>query len=89
VAIPPIEHLIFSLTIKDTTMADEADLAFEVEQQSLNSAIAFQLKQKPRLHPKGECHYCDTTVSAQQLFCNSDCAAEWERVDKQLRAAGK
>jgi hypothetical protein len=70
-------------------MADEVDMAFDVEQQNLNSAIAAQLKQKSSLHPIGVCHYCDTTVNLKQLFCNSDCASDWERIDKQRKASGK
>lgn len=69
-------------------MADEADLAFDVEQQTINSAINAQRKQKTRLHPIGVCHYCHSTVNAVQLYCNSDCAEDWDREDRLRRDAG-
>lgn len=76
-------------SFKENILADEAEMAFDIEQQNLSSAIAAQLKQKSSLHPIGVCHYCDSTVNLKQLFCNSDCAKDWEREDKQRRVAGK
>lgn len=61
-------------------MADEADLAFAVEQQSLEAAIAAQRRSRPALQATGECHYCGEHLKQEgQLFCDIDCANDWEQ----------
>lgn len=70
-------------------MADEADLAHEVEQQAITSAINALQKQKPQLHPIGVCHYCDAVVGEKQLFCDHDCADDWEKIQQQQRRLGR
>ena len=58
---------------------DEADLAFEWEQRNLAQALAAQRSRHGRLQPKGSCHNCGNTVAiADRLFCDADCAADWE-----------
>ena len=58
---------------------DEADLAFESEQLHFAQALAAQRRRGGRLQPIGSCHYCAEQQSAQErLFCNADCAADWE-----------
>ncbi|MBG9390579.1 hypothetical protein [Caenimonas aquaedulcis] len=58
---------------------DEADLAFDAEQRHFAQALAAQRSRAGRLRPIGSCHYCEEQVTEQdRLFCNADCAADWE-----------
>ena len=70
-------------------MADEADLAFESEQRHLAQALAAQRRSGVRLQPVGSCHYCASSeVVAGRLFCDTDCAADWEYEDSLRRKLG-
>lgn len=58
---------------------DEADLAFEWEQRNLAQALAAQRRRDDRLQPMGSCHNCENTEAiGDRLFCDADCAADWE-----------
>ena len=58
---------------------DEADLAFEWEQRNLAHALAEQRRRDVRLQPVGSCHNCENTEAiGDRLFCDADCAADWE-----------
>lgn len=58
---------------------DEADLAFESEQRHFAQALAAQRRRGARLQPVGSCHYCGEQEAIEdRLFCNTDCAADWE-----------
>ena len=59
-------------------MADEADIAFDSEQRYLTQALAAQRSRSGALRPMGSCHYCETELAAERLFCDTDCAADWE-----------
>lgn len=60
-------------------MADEADLAFDSEQRHLTHALAAQRRRTRELEPTGSCHYCGNTDGiATRLFCDTDCADDWE-----------
>lgn len=60
-------------------MADEADLAFDSEQRYLTQALAAQRQKVGVLRPAGNCHYCGNTEGIEErLFCDTDCAADWE-----------
>lgn len=60
-------------------MADEADIAFDSEQRYLTQALAAQRSRSGALRPMGSCHYCgETDLTAERLFCDTDCAADWE-----------
>jgi hypothetical protein len=60
-------------------MADEADLAFDSEQRYLTQAIASQRLSTGTLKPVGHCHHCGNEDGiAGRLFCDTDCAADWE-----------
>lgn len=68
-------------------MADEADAASDLEELARLSAIAqsrAQLSQR-RIVPRGRCHACETPVTPQQLFCDSECAQDWEWVQQGRR----
>lgn len=70
-------------------MADEADLAFDSEQRHLTQALAAQRRQRGVLQPAGRCHNCGSSDGIEQrLFCDSDCAADWEYQDGLRRRLG-
>lgn len=70
-------------------MADEADLAFESEQQHLAQALAAQRRGGGRLQPIGCCHYCASADAIEgRLFCDPDCAADWEYENSLRRKLG-
>ena len=58
---------------------DEADLAYESEQRHFAQALAAQRRRSTRLRPIGSCHFCAETNSIDdRLFCDTECAADWE-----------
>jgi hypothetical protein len=70
-------------------MADEADLAFESEQRHLAQALAAQRRAGGRLQPIGCCHYCASSEAIEdRLFCDVDCAADWEYENSVRRKLG-
>ena len=70
-------------------MADEADLAFDSEQRHLTHALAAQRKRVGVLQAVGSCHNCGNTEGIEaRLFCDSDCAADWEYEDALRRRLG-
>jgi len=70
-------------------MADEADLAFDSEQRHLKQALAAQRSRSAVLRPVGRCHNCGNEESIEErLFCDSDCAADWEYEDGLRRKLG-
>lgn len=69
-------------------MADEADLAFESEQRHLAQALAAQRRAGGRLQPIGCCHYCASDDVEQRLFCDPDCAEDWEYENHLRRKLG-
>jgi hypothetical protein len=70
-------------------MADEADLAFDSEQRHLRHALAARQGRSSVLQPVGSCHNCGNTEGiAQRLFCDGDCAEDWEYEDTLRRRLG-
>ena len=70
-------------------MADEADLAFDSEQRHLTHALAAQRRRVGVLQAVGSCHNCGNSDGiADRLFCDSDCAADWEYEDALRRRLG-
>lgn len=70
-------------------MADEADLAFDSEQRHLTHALAAQRSRSAVLRPVGCCHNCGNDEGMEaRLFCDSDCAADWEYEDSLRRRLG-
>ena len=68
---------------------DEADLAFDSEQRHLKLALAAQRSRQAGLRPMGACHHCGHDEGMdQRLFCDSDCAADWEYQDSLRRRLG-
>ncbi|MCG2592442.1 hypothetical protein LZ009_06560 [Ramlibacter sp. XY19] len=68
-------------------MADEADLAFDSEQRHLSQALAAQ-RARARMQPTGMCLHCGTENLGNQLFCDADCAGDWEYEDTLRRRLG-
>lgn len=70
-------------------MADEADIAFDSEQRHLAQALAAQRRRGSALQPVGSCHHCGNADGiADRLFCDSDCAADWEYEDSLRKRLG-
>ena len=70
-------------------MADEADLAFDSEQRHLSHALAAQRARRGVLQAAGHCHNCGSREGIEgKLFCDSDCAADWEYQDALRRKLG-
>lgn len=70
-------------------MADEADDAYEME--ALNFRVALSnLPTGPKLVPVGLCYFCEAPLTlANALFCDQDCAKDWDRVQKLKKIAGR
>jgi len=71
-------------------MADEADIAYDSEQRHLSNALAAQRsRSNVRLQAMGACHYCGNEDGIQRrLFCDKDCASDWEYEDALRRKLG-
>lgn len=76
-------------------MADEADDAQKVEELNLRQAIANMKAAVPRLTPNGVCYNprCEAEIEPviengqeihKALFCDGECATEYERVKKRF-----
>lgn len=61
-------------------MSDDADVACELEEIERESGIAAAKKalEQPELRPIGVCHSCEEPVSKPKLFCDSECAKDWQ-----------
>lgn len=69
-------------------MADEADMAQELEELTLKHALAYR-KQGANLNPRGFCYNCDEPLKPQKLgatlrhvalFCDGECRDDWEKL---------
>jgi hypothetical protein len=71
-------------------MADEADLAFDSEQRYLTQALLAQRRRSGVLQqPTGACQHCGNTEAiADRLFCDRDCADDWEYAQALRRKLG-
>jgi hypothetical protein len=70
-------------------MADIADIAFESEQNHLTLSMAAQRSRGGVLRPMGSCYNCGNTEDiGVRLFCDTDCAADWEYADSLRRRLG-
>ena len=66
-------------TTAERRTMDEADLAFDSEQRYLTQALAAQARSRVLQQPTGCCQYCGNTEGlADRLFCDRDCADDWE-----------
>jgi hypothetical protein len=72
-------------------MADEADLAHDLEQLALEAALSAR-KPGAKLAAKGICHNCDAHLKPKKgpkgrlehvkLFCDENCRDDWEARDR-------
>ena len=60
---------------------DEVDLAQKQNERATEAALTYR-KPVPKIAPVGECHFCGDEVEGFKLFCNGQCAARYERVNK-------
>lgn len=65
-------------------MSDVFDQASETEERARQQALAAQAeraKAEPQLNAIGECHNpaCGEPVAETKLFCNSECAKQYQR----------
>ena len=71
-------------------MADEIDLANEQADRWLQQSLAATRVTTRKLVPRGNCHFCEAAFpvadadSAKKLFCDSECAADYEE-EQRLR----
>lgn len=62
-------------------MADDADRAQdEIEAELAHARSAAQVRR--RLVPTGHCHNCDEHLRAGQLFCDQECASDFEKRER-------
>lgn len=67
-------------------MADDADRAAERIENVIMDGIA-ACRRSHGLIAVGACHYCGEDCHG--LFCNKDCASDWEYEQARKRANGK
>jgi hypothetical protein len=70
-------------------MMDVADRA----ESEVESYVTSQINHNKLLHgckitPKGKCHYCEEPVEHPKLFCNGECASDYDREEKIKARAG-
>ena len=64
-------------------MSDVVDAASEQQQHYLNQCMELQADRAASHKgptPIGVCHNCDEDVTGPRLFCDGQCAAEWEKI---------
>lgn len=62
--------------------ADILDLVSE-QQDTINKMRIAEIRNRGReLEPCGECHFCESPVQGQQLFCDADCSQDYERTKR-------
>jgi hypothetical protein len=67
---------------------DDADKSDQRIADAVEQAIT-QARSAPALRPRGRCHFCDECVIGRLLFCDRDCAEDFEAEEDQMRRAGK
>jgi hypothetical protein len=71
-------------------MSDEIDLAQREIDWAQQMTVRAVMMQSHHLAPLGYCHHCEETLPiAGQLFCDTDCARDFERVSWAQRMANK
>ncbi len=70
-------------------MADDADIANDIEQRRLQANIDASQAAVPGLSPVGECHNCGYGVGPDQLYCDAECADDHAWILHRLRLNGR
>jgi hypothetical protein len=70
---------------------DDADRAEDLIEHTLEDGLAkIRARMSYReLQPCGSCHYCNSYVDGNRLFCCAECSEDHEKVMKQIRINGK
>ena len=62
---------------------DDVDKSFIEEQNFVFNAIYKATRfSSTKLEPKKECYYCGEEIEKDKLFCNSECANKYEKINK-------
>jgi hypothetical protein len=69
-------------------MADDADIAAPHIESVVAAGIA-RAKDYKRLVACQRCHYCSSTVGPGQVFCDRDCADDWQHEQDRRKAQGR
>jgi len=59
-------------------MTDIYDQASDREEQDRNLAIEHHRKANKSLLPVGSCYFCDSAINESRIFCDKECADDWE-----------
>lgn len=70
---------------KHPDMLDQAADLVERERAALLAAH-LQRVEAARLAPKGVCHNCEYEVEADEVFCDHECKADYEYIQKRREA---
>lgn len=62
-------------------MADEIDQANELADLALNIALR-NMSAGQKIAPRGTCYYCEAVVTEKQLFCDAECAGDYDKEQK-------
>lgn len=60
-------------------VAEHAVLLINAQIQTVKNSLSQRV-----LQPRGMCHYCDSAVGAEQLYCDDDCA-NWHAEEEAAR----
>lgn len=63
---------------------DDVDRAQQQQAPIERQAIEYR-KPVPKIKPEGFCHYCFEPAAPPKLFCDSDCARDYDRLVAQGR----
>lgn len=68
-------------------MTDEIDMATDTIQRELENQIAHSRNAlvKRELQPNGHCYYCNYPVDELRIFCDRECAEDYEAFYKRKR----
>lgn len=69
-------------------MADDCDRAEDRQEEVLADALA-AVRRAPSLIPVGFCHHCGEAVHPGYLFCDKECASDYEHAQKMRLIAGR
>jgi hypothetical protein len=60
-------------------MSDHCDFADVIEDTVKNYQIQSIINNRSTLPRIGKCHWCEESTESNQVFCDSDCAHDYER----------
>lgn len=63
-------------------MPDLVDLVNDQQQHILDLRIKNARQSQNTLRPKGRCYFCDEDVEQPRLFCDADCASDYDKLKR-------